>query len=1191
MADAVEELRIEIDAKASKANDAIDRLVGKLDRLTTSLNKVEGFGSKLNTMSAGVQRLSIAMQGMNNVKTADFTRLARNLQTLNSLDTSKLGNLSTNIIKISTAFNGLSGMNSGAEQVSILANGIKQLGYSSVDKAITNIPLLATAMKRLMSELSTAPKVSQNLIEMTNALAKLARTGASSGKAADSLSKSFDRVSKSSNGMKAGLLGSVNGISNIRTAILQSMGVAGGFYAVFQGIKESINIASELTEVQNVVDVTFGDYKKKIEDLAKVSIPELGMSMLTTKQIGSRFQAMGTAMGFAQGRMADMSVSLTRLAGDMASFYNVEQKDVARSLQSVFTGEAEPMRKYGVDLTNATIQQWALNRGMQVNVNTMSQMQKATLRYQYVMESTKAAQGDFIRTQDTWANQIRVLKENIKSLGIVWGSAFINMLKPLVQSLNKALEAVYTFSENVVNALGKIFGWKLEIQNGNIADDFDSASDGADDLASGLGTAANNAKKLKQQLQGFDELNVLTTPSDSAKGSSKPSGSAGGSGVDSNKLKFNLQETEGLYKSSIENLEQLGEYVGNSLKKAMDDIPWDDIYQKAKNFGKGLASFLNGLISPGLFSTVGKTIANSLNTALYALNSFGETFEWEDFGESIASGINNFFATFDFINLADTINTWVDGIKATLVKAIKDIEWKDVIKGAFDFVDGLELDTIMISIAAFKWFFGGKELVAGALNSLLEKTVKLGIGKRVIPLSTSINLSIITAIVGFKIGNWIYKSSKTVQKFSDAIAKWIVDTTTGKISIPKAITVSLGSLTVAVGSAKIAKKIAKSIKNGITSGAFKDFGKKVSVLIVDNMKKVPSLLKKSASVLKAIGSTIAGKIFLGISAAIAGWEIGKTIYNKLDKDINGNNAIDKFVEKTGLGDLATRIADFFQFELPDFTQKAINWGKTFSNGLLSGLPDWAKKILGIDKNYNSSGDAQSGGGSGKSFTIELNAKKGKDFDSVVNNAQKEGNKKIVFSGNAGRKDKKGTYNYVKNAIQNANITKMVTFKSKDTFSKLNAGWQKSLNSTTLTKMVTLKIDGTKQKVQLHFNADKSSGNYGYTWMTKAAKGGAFYNGSWHNIKQYAVGGIPEHGSMFVAGEKGPEVVGHVGGRTEVLNQSQLASVMYDSVSRAMAQYSNNVNVKLEGDAKQLFKMTQEKANEHYRKTGRPAFSM
>ena len=101
------------------------------------------------------------------------------------------------------------------------------------------------------------------------------------------------------------------------------MGIYLGLYGAIRGIKNAINISSALTEVQNVVDVTFGDYKKKIEDLATVSIPELGMSMLTTKQIGSRFQAMGTALGFAQGRMPDMSVSLTRLAGDMASFYNV----------------------------------------------------------------------------------------------------------------------------------------------------------------------------------------------------------------------------------------------------------------------------------------------------------------------------------------------------------------------------------------------------------------------------------------------------------------------------------------------------------------------------------------------------------------------------------------------------------------------------------------------------------------------------------------------------------------------------------------------------------------------------------------------------------------------------------------------------------------------------------------------------
>ena len=111
---------------------------------------------------------------------------------------SKLSNLSVNVKHIATAFNGLSGMEESAKQMTALASGIKQLGYSSAEKAITNIPLLATAMKKLMTELSTAPKVSQNLIDMTNALAKLARTGSSSGKAANSLVSSFNRISKAS---------------------------------------------------------------------------------------------------------------------------------------------------------------------------------------------------------------------------------------------------------------------------------------------------------------------------------------------------------------------------------------------------------------------------------------------------------------------------------------------------------------------------------------------------------------------------------------------------------------------------------------------------------------------------------------------------------------------------------------------------------------------------------------------------------------------------------------------------------------------------------------------------------------------------------------------------------------------------------------------------------------------------------
>ena len=505
MAESIDQLQIDINAQANRANKVIDTLCSKIDRLTVSMNHLDG--SKLGVLANGVQRLGTAMQSMNNVKTADFTRLANNLSNLNKLDVSNISKLSASVNNIGTAFKNLSGVPESVKNITKLTDSISRLssanvkGLENVDfskignsinllaNSLSNVPkiqqsiismtnaignlaksgdkiplvssslgnlgaalnkfisdmsngvnisdstinfanaigvlaksgntmptttsnlsALGVELKKLMKELSTAPKVSQNLIDMTNALAKLARTGSSSGKAANSLVSSFNRISKASSGMKINLLSAVNGISAIRKSILQAMGIAGGFYAVFQGIKESINIASDLTEVQNVVDVTFGNFKQKIEDLAKVSIPELGMSELTVKKIASRFQAMGVAMGIPQGKMADMSTELTRLAGDMRSFWNVvSPEEMGEDLEAIFTGQTKPLRQYGLDLTEATLQEWAMNNGINANINSMTQLEKTMLRYQYVMANTTDAQGDFLRTQDTWANQIVIL--------------------------------------------------------------------------------------------------------------------------------------------------------------------------------------------------------------------------------------------------------------------------------------------------------------------------------------------------------------------------------------------------------------------------------------------------------------------------------------------------------------------------------------------------------------------------------------------------------------------------------------------------------------------------------------------------------------------------------------------------------------------------------------------------------------
>lgn len=711
MATDIDSLQIEINAKASKANDALDRLIGKLDRLTTSLASVDG--SKLYGLANGVERLGSAMQTMNGVKTSDFTRLANNLTKLNSVDTANFRALSLNIHSLVSSLKGLSGASDSAKQIIELANAIKQLGYKSAEKAIANIPQLAIAVKQLMAELSKAPKVSRNLIDLVNALVKLARTGASSGRAATSLSNALNTYSSSARNARTHTFSLASAIGKIYATYWMLFRIAGK-------VKDAINLSSDLTEVQNVVDVTFGKYTSLVEDMAKTSITDFGMSELTVKQVASRFQAMGTAMGFTQGKMTDMSIELTKLTADMASFYNVEQKDVAQDLESVFTGQTRPLRTYGLDLTEATLKEWALKQGLDANIDSMSQAEKTMLRYQYVMANTGAAQGDFVKTADTWANQTRILKQNIEALGAVMGGTFINMLKPVVKALNVVISKLREFATAVSNSLGKIFGWQYESSDVGISSDFEDAEEATGGITDNLGSAGEKAKKLKQILLGIDELNVVDQSDSTSSGNGSAGTATGGasSGDQWTKTDGILKE----YESELDSLYKLGSFISEKLTNALNSIDWDSIYESARNFGTGLAQFLNGLITPSLFDSVGKTIASALNTAIYAALSFGEAFDFYKFGVSIATGINSFFVNFDFGTLAESLNTWVDGLKEAIQGFLRTLSWKDIIGGISDFLGTLELDTVAVMIGAFT-----------VKNSLKDigKTLASSIGKKI----------------------------------------------------------------------------------------------------------------------------------------------------------------------------------------------------------------------------------------------------------------------------------------------------------------------------------------------------------------------------------------------------------------------------------------------------------------------------
>lgn len=750
-----ESIELQIKSDAQQATKAIGNLQSKLQGLGSTLNSLNG--ASISNFASGMSQLATSLRSVSSIDTRTFSKIATNMEKLGNLDTARLVSSASALKSMATELSGFASVSKQSAEITQLTASISKLGSKSAGYAADNIRNLGSALKEVMTTLSNAPRVSNNIIQMTNALANLSQQGSKVGSASRSLVTGFSNTNKSIKSTRSGFRGLASTIGKFYATYWLVMRAVGK-------IGSAVDLASQLTEVQNVVDTTFGDMASKVDDFTKTSIQDFGMSELTVKQISSRFQALGTSIGISSEQvangtavankalmsqnntlykttdsMADMSLNLTRLAGDMASFYDVDQADVAKSLQSIFSGTIAPLRRYGLDLTQATLSEWAMKNGLDANIKSMTQAEKVLLRYNYVMANTQAAQGDFAKTANTWANSVRVLKQEFQAWGSIIGSVVINALKPFVQALSKVMLKVISFTRTVADALGAIFGWTIEISGrGAAADGMEDIADGVGDIGDNADSSNKKAQKLKKTLLSIDEIHALDDNSDSGSGGGSGSGGSGGGGAGGG-VDSSLKKTDGLlekYKSSIKDLYSLGKYIGDALASAMESIDWKKIYQKADNFGKGLADFLNGLISPRLFYDLGATIAGSLNTALHFLNSFGTTFDWANFGLSIANGINGFFENFDFALLAKTINAWVQGIYTMLTTAIKNVSWKDVLKGITDFLSNLDIKTVEIivgtllikKIISLKWGSVALAFIGKSLSKAIAQAIASKIG-------------------------------------------------------------------------------------------------------------------------------------------------------------------------------------------------------------------------------------------------------------------------------------------------------------------------------------------------------------------------------------------------------------------------------------------------------------------------------
>lgn len=381
----------------------------------------------------------------------------------------------------------------------------------------------------------------------------------------------------------------MRGITNIASKAGKILAGAFAIKKITEFTSACLDLGSDLAEVQNVVDVTFSKMNEQVNNFAQNAVFQFGLSETMAKQYTGTFGAMAKAFGFVESEVYAMSTTLTGLAGDVASFYNITQGEAYTKLKSVFTGETESLKDLGVVMTQTALDQFALANGYGKTTAKMTEQEKVALRYAFVQQQLSLAQGDFARTSDSWANQVRILKLQFDSLRASLGQGFIAALTPVIKVINTIMGKLVQLA-NVFSAFMKrLFGVKSDSSSGigTVASDVSSATNAMDNLSnstSGVGSAAKKAAKEIKGLMGIDEINTI-----SSTGSDSDSGSGGSSGIGNigmDDWDFSQQEkaTDGL----LSKVEVFADKVRNIFKNISNFI---------KKHKEIILSIIGGLVS------------------------------------------------------------------------------------------------------------------------------------------------------------------------------------------------------------------------------------------------------------------------------------------------------------------------------------------------------------------------------------------------------------------------------------------------------------------------------------------------------------------------------------------------------------------------------------------------------------------
>lgn len=574
------------------------------------------------------------------------------------------------------------------------------------------------------------------------------------------------------------------GFSNVASSASSKLkGIAlliGSAFAVGKLIqfgKESIELGSDLAEVQNVVDVTFTTMSDKVNEFAKNAMTSAGLSETMAKRYVGTFGAMSKSFGFSEAQAYDMSTALTQLTGDVASFYNISQDLAYIKLKSVFTGETETLKDLGVVMTQSALDQYALANGYGKTTSAMTEQEKVALRLAFVQKQLSAASGDFIRTSDSWANQVRVMQLQLQSLKATVGQGLINIFAPVLKVINVLLGKLATLANAFKSFTELITGKKSSGQTSGGGAGLTGNAGGVQDTADAYGQAADNAGKLadstedvadatkdaakaaKGYLSPLDEINRYSIQDASSTASKTPSTSGSGSGggtslpsavsnVDYGKVAEGETALDKISKSAeklAKLLRKLWKPFQDAWKKegkntiSAAQIALSGIAKLAKSVGKSLVEVWTNGTGTTMLETMLRIAQNVLKTIGNIASGFADAWNKNNVGtqiiqniadalvvvmqfvERIAEDTATWAANLDFYPLLESISNLTSAFAPILESIGNVLEWiyKNIVLPMLKWVIEVGLPTVINLVAKVATFLADHQPIVEAFGAAL----------------------------------------------------------------------------------------------------------------------------------------------------------------------------------------------------------------------------------------------------------------------------------------------------------------------------------------------------------------------------------------------------------------------------------------------------------------------------------------